>query len=201
MPSGSTQARPRLGGPPGNEILTSATAAVLTLLLMAEGVTLLDLDPLKVEHMFIGLILIPPVVLKLSATAYRFVRYYTGSRPYREKGPPHILLRSFAPILVVSTVVIFATGAWLIAVGHRSDILLTAHKAAFVVWSGAFGIHFFAHLPRMARSLRDDWTRSRRQTVRGSSLRATLLALSIGGGVALAIVALSLIEGWHGAGG
>jgi hypothetical protein len=54
-------------GAAGNERLTSATGAVLTALLIAEGVTILWLGGLRTEHMFIGLVLIPPVLLKLSA--------------------------------------------------------------------------------------------------------------------------------------
>ena len=75
-------------GPAGNEILTSATALVLTVLLLAEGVTIVRMHGLVTAHMFIGMVLIPPVLLKLGSTGWRFARYYTGSRPYREKGPP-----------------------------------------------------------------------------------------------------------------
>src|SRR6266700_2655738 len=39
-------------------------------------------------HMFVGLLLIPPVALKLASTGYRFVRYYTASPAYRRKAPP-----------------------------------------------------------------------------------------------------------------
>jgi hypothetical protein len=53
--------RARLGGIEGNEILTSATALVLTMLLLAEGVTIVDMGGLLSAHMFIGLVLIPPV--------------------------------------------------------------------------------------------------------------------------------------------
>jgi hypothetical protein len=197
----SVQANMRLGGPEGNEILTSATAATLTILLIAEGLTILDLGGLRLEHMFIGLVLIPPVLLKLSSTGYRFIRYYTGSRPYRDKGPPLLPLRALAPILVAATVAIFATGVWLMLLGHRSGTVITLHKAAFVVWSVVFGIHFLAYLPRMVRSLRADWVASRRRSVPGSSLRAMILASSLGGGVALAVVALSVINRWHGGGG
>ena len=52
--------------------------------------------------MFVGLLLIPPVVLKLASTGYRFVRYYAGARAYREKGPPPLPLRLLAPVLVAS---------------------------------------------------------------------------------------------------
>jgi hypothetical protein len=54
-------------GPGGNAVLTSATAAVLTVLLAAEGTTILLLGNLLTEHMFIGLVLIGPVVLKLAS--------------------------------------------------------------------------------------------------------------------------------------
>ena len=102
-----TRSRPtsldRLGGTEGNEALTSAAAAVLTLLLAAEGLTLLDLGWLRVPHMFIGMVLIPPVLVKLGSTGYRFARYYAGTRPYREKGPPLMPLRLLAPVLVAAT--------------------------------------------------------------------------------------------------
>ena len=44
---------------------------VLTLLLMAEGITLLKMDSLLSVHMIIGLVLIPPVLLKIGSTGYR----------------------------------------------------------------------------------------------------------------------------------
>src|SRR6478672_4256990 len=98
----------RFGGPEGNEVLTAAVAAVLTLLLIVEGITIIFIGGLLSVHMFIGLVLVPPVLLKLGSTGYRFVRYYTGSRPYREKGPPALPLRLMAPILVVTTVGVLA---------------------------------------------------------------------------------------------
>lgn len=61
--------RRSFGGVAGNEILTCAVAAVLTCLLLAEGVTLLRLGPLLVPHMFIGMVLVPLVLLKLGSTA------------------------------------------------------------------------------------------------------------------------------------
>src|ERR1700759_5675033 len=89
----------RLGGPAGNEILTKATAAVLVALLVAEGVTVIHMSGLVSAHMLIGFALLPPVALKLGSTGYRFARYYTGSRPYRDKGPPRLGLRLLAPVL------------------------------------------------------------------------------------------------------
>jgi len=72
-------------GVEGNELLTAGSGAVLLLLLLAEGVTILFIRPLLSEHVFIGMLLIPPVALKLGSTGWRFSRYYLGAREYREK--------------------------------------------------------------------------------------------------------------------
>jgi hypothetical protein len=192
--------RTRLGGTEGNEVLTSATAVVLTLLLIAEGVTILLIGDLLSAHMFIGMALIPPVLLKLASTGYRFARYYTGARVYREKGPPPLLLRLLAPLLVLTTLIIFATGVVLLLSGHRSDLVFNLHKVSFIVWSGCFGVHFLAHAPQTVRALQAGWGCTRRRRIPGSELRLALVMASIGGGVALALAVLSLITGWHGEG-
>jgi hypothetical protein len=194
----ATRPRGRLGGTDGNQHLTSLTAAVLTVLLLAEGVTILWLGNLRAEHMFIGLVLIGPVLLKLASTGYRFVRYYGGARAYREKGPPALPLRVLAPALVFTTVVVFASGVGLLAAGHRSDILMTFHKAGFIGWSICFGVHFLAHLPRMLRSLAEGWTAARADRTPGSGLRGALLAASLCGGFVLAFTLLTQIGAWHG---
>lgn len=148
---------PSLGGSTGNAILTSATASVLAVLLIAEGITILRMGSLLSAHMFIGLALIPPVLLKLASTGYRFVRYYSGAPSYREKGPPLLPLRLLAPVLVASTVAVFSTGIWLLLLGHKSDQVLLLHQVFFFIWGAVFGIHFLAHLPHALRSLRVDW--------------------------------------------
>jgi hypothetical protein len=189
--------RRSLGGVAGNEILTCAIAAVLTFLLLAEGVTILQLGPLLIPHMFIGLVLVPLVLLKLGSTSYRFVRYYANTPAYREKGPPLLPLRLMAPILVAATLGVFVTGIALLIDGHKSDTLLLLHKATFILWGAVFGIHFLAYLPRMLRSLRDDWSNRRRRAIPGAGIRATLVASALGGGLALALVLLPTIDGWQ----
>ena len=188
----------RLGGTEGNEILTSVTGAVLVVLLIAEGATLLRLDALITPHMLVGMVLIPPVLVKLGSTGYRFARYYAGARAYREKGAPFLPLRLLAPVLVATTVVVLASGVWLMLLGRRSDPVLLVHKASFVVWGAVFAVHFLAYLPRLVRSLRADWTTARRREVPGAGARAMLTAASLCGGVALALAVLSLITAWHG---
>jgi hypothetical protein len=190
--------RHRLVGPDGNEILTSAIAAVLTALLIAEGITIIFIGGLLSAHMFIGLLLVPPVLLKLSSTGYRFARYYLRSRPYREKGPPALPLRLMAPALVVTTIGVFVTGIWLLLLGHKSDQMLFLHKVFFFVWGGLFVIHFLAYAPRVLRSLRTDWASARRHAVPGSGLRGMLVAASLGAGSVLGLSLLGTIGGWQG---
>ncbi len=72
--------RGRSGGVEGNDRLTAASGGLLFLLLAAEGVTILFIRPLLSAHVFIGMLLIPPVALKLGSTGWRFLRYYTGDR-------------------------------------------------------------------------------------------------------------------------
>ena len=186
------------GGTDGNEILTSATAIVLTALLLAEGVTILNMRGLRGAHMFIGMALIPPLLLKLASTGYRFVRYYAGTRAYREKGPPLLALRLLAPVLVATTVAVFVTGVLLLVAGHKSGSLLEIHKVSFIVWGAVFAMHFLAYLPRVVRSLRVDWGAARRRAVPGTGLRGMLVAASVGGGAALALALLPTINSWHG---
>jgi hypothetical protein len=181
----------RLGGTEGNEVLTSAVAVVLVVLLVAEGVTIIRMRGLVTVHMFIGMVLIPPVLLKLASTGYRFVRYYTRAPSYREKGPPLLPLRLLAPLLVTATVVVFATGVALLLLGHRSDTLIEVHKVAFIVWGVVFGVHLLAYAGRVVRSLRG-------RAVPGSGLRGMLVAASVGAGAALAVSLLTTMNGWNG---
>jgi len=86
----------------------------------------------------------------------------------------------------------------LMVVGRKSDTLLLLHKASFVVWGAAFGIHFLAYVPRVLRSLRDDWTAARRRAVGGAGLRATPLGTAMGSGLVLALaLLLPTIDAWQ----
>jgi hypothetical protein len=187
-----------LGGTSGNEILTSTTAVILTVLLLAEGVTVIRMNGLVTVHMFIGMVLIPPILLKLASTGYRFTRYYMGARTYREKGPPYLPLRLLAPVLVIATIGLFGTGVVLMVDKHRSDTVMFFHKLSFIVWGVVFGIHFLSYVPRVWRSLRADWTSARRHAVPGAGWRGMLVAASVGGGLALALALLSTMQAFHG---
>ena len=183
------------GGPDGNERLTAASGAVLFLLLAAEGVTILFIRPLLSTHVFIGMLLIPPVALKIASTGWRFARYYRGSREYVEKGPPLLPLRLLVPVVVLSTLAVFATGVGLLIRGPGQGLLVGLHKASFVVWLVATGIHVLAHMSRVTRLAVADW-RPRRPSVDGAMGRTLLLAGAIVVGAVLALTTIRYAHPW-----
>lgn len=107
------------GGSAGNAQLTAAVATVLLVLLAVEGATLLNLRSLLTVHAFVGMLLIPVVVLKLASTGWRMVRYYARAEEYVRHGPPHVVLRVLVgPVVVASTATLFGTGVALLAAGQ-----------------------------------------------------------------------------------
>ncbi len=185
----------RTGGADGNERLTAATGVVLLVLLAIEGATILFLRPLLSVHIFVGILLIPPVALKLGTVGYRFARYYSGARPYQAKGPPHLFMRVLvAPVLVASTIGLFATGVALIVVGPSRGIVLGLHKASFAVWFFAMSVHVLAYVLRLPGLVRADWRRSGREN--GGYLRNGLLAGSLVLGLTLALFTLQYAGPW-----
>jgi hypothetical protein len=185
----------RTGGSEGNRRLTGATAAILLVLLAAEGVTLLAIRPLVSAHVFIGMLLVPLVGLKLGTTGYRFLRYYTGHRVYRADGPPHPLLRLLGPLVIVSTAALFASGVALVVLGPEGGAILGLHKASFVVWLATMSAHVLGHIFRVPRLAAADWRRD--EPLAGSSLRRWLLAGSLVAGLILAVGTVHLAGPWH----
>ena len=198
----TVQARTRRltgGGTTGNERLTAVNGAVLIVLLAVIGLTLLRLRSLLSVHLFVGMLLIPPILLKLASTGYRFVRYYTHDPAYRRKGPPPALLRMMAPLMVLSTVVVLASGVALLFVGPSSrDTLLPIHKVSFIIWGVIFVLHVLGHLVELPSALRADYSPSARLTgdVTGRSGRTLALSGALVAGVVLAILVIPEFGPW-----
>ena len=137
------------GGAEGNERLTAMTGAVLLVLLLVECYTILRIGRLLTLHVFLGMLLLGPVVLKAASVLYRFVRYYTGSGPYRRKGPPALLLRLIGPVIMLLTACVFGSGIMLTVTGPGyngpGSEWLTIHRISFIAWA------FFITVPRRPR--------------------------------------------------
>jgi hypothetical protein len=152
------------GGTEGNARLTLAGGLLLIPLFAVLGITILRVHQLLWLHLFVGMLLIPPVLLKTASTGYRFVRYYSRARSYVRKGPPPIELRLLAPLLMAATIVVFGTGVLLLVLGPSSrGALMLAHKAGFLAWLATAGLHVLRHLPEVAAMLKlpaKDWLES-----------------------------------------
>src|ERR1700676_1732704 len=196
-------ARTRWRGDPteGNARLTATTAAVLFVLLAAEGVTILQVKRLVTPHVFIGMLLVPPILLKLGSTLWKFARYYLGSPAYREKGPPLLALRVLGPFVVVLTLTVVASGiALLLTPFSWRTALLLVHKASFILWLGVMTLHVLGHLVDTARLAPRDWLRHTRHQVDGAGARQWATAISLVLGLILAVVVVPRVGPWLAAG-
>jgi hypothetical protein len=137
---------------------------------------------------FVGMLLVPPVLLKIGSTGWRFARYYAGTPAYRRKGPPPPLLRILGAVVVLLTIAVLVTGIGLIAGPHSlRHSLRFAHKASFILWFGAMTIHVLGHLIDTARLAPLDWARRTRHDVAGAFARQWALAASLVIGAVLGI--------------
>jgi hypothetical protein len=188
--------RLRLGGSRGNEILTSVNAAALVVLIGVQLVTVLALESMIRVHLFVGVVLLGPVLLKLGTTGYRFVRYYTGAREYRTKGPPRKLLRLTAPVFVAATVGLFASGVAMLVQGEGGGAVQGIHVASFWVWIACLALHVVFNGTEVVRHLRAEWFARGRARSAGAKLRAALVLSSILGGLLVALALISKIAGY-----
>jgi hypothetical protein len=178
----------------GNERLTALTAVILLALLAVEGVTIVWLRPFLTVHLIVGLMLIPPVGLKLASTGYRFARYYTGNVGYRRKGPPPALLRWLAPGVVATTLVVLVSGVWLLLAGPRSRAtVLPFHKIGFIVWFALMTVHVLGHATALPRVAAAEYA----SPEAGLGRRGFVVALALAAGVALAVVLAPRFHAWQ----
>ena len=182
---------PADAGVEGNSRLTSVTGVLLIGLLALEGLTILSIHGLITWHIFVGIVLLGPVLLKTASTVYRYAGYYTGRAAYVRKGPPHIILRLLGPVVIVLSLAVLGTGIGLL--GSKpgdGGLLLFAHKATFILWIGATAIHVLGHVREAAvaswhevRPVPGDRA-SRHRFLR---LAAVAISLAVGVGAAAAI--------------
>lgn len=173
----------------GNSRLTALTGAVLLALLALIGITILYVRELLPEHLLLGFLLIPPIVLKLSSTGYRFVKYYRGDSVYRQAGPPPLLLRLVGPLIVLTTVAVFATGLELWLFGLRFGAgWIEWHKLSFIMWLPFIGVHVLGHLDRACQAAAGELSESR---PREALSRRSLVIGSVVAGVVLAVASLT----------
>ena len=195
--NGSGAGRERLN-PDGNERLTAVVGLVLFVLTIVELATiLLGLHQFLSLHVFVGLVLIPPVLLKLASTSWRFARYYAGSKPYRSKGAPELPMRLLAPLLIAATVVLFASGVAMgILHGQALVIARRLHGPSSVLWMVLVGVHVLVYLKRAIISSREDVTTASRASVRGARARTYVVSFAVVAGIVVGAATLPAQHRW-----
>jgi hypothetical protein len=173
--------------PDGNKRLTAAVGVLLLAPVLVEIATvLLGVRTFMSWHVFVGLALIPLVVLKLATTGWRFARYYTRSRAYVAEGPPQMAMRLLAPLFVVATVVLFGSGVAMgLLHGNALQLARRLHGPASVIWLALLGLHVLVYLRRALRSTADDVLPADRPPVHGKTARRYVLATAIVCGLVL----------------
>jgi hypothetical protein len=189
------------GGVEANSRITGSTGAVLFVLFAAEGATiLLGVRAELPAHVFIGLLAVPPIVVKLASTGHRIVRYYLGDPRYVGKGPPPIILRILGPLVALTTIGVIVTGI-VDLVSGPSHVLTSLHKLCFLAWFVVMTIHVLGHLRETPGLAAADWSGGP-EPLRGTATRRLLLVGMLVTGLALAAWSLSWIPAvWiHGRG-
>jgi hypothetical protein len=173
--------------PAGNERLTAAVGLLVIAPVLVEiASVLLGVHTFMSLHVFVGLALIPAVLLKLTSTGWRFARYYTRRRAYVALGPPQAAMRLLAPLFVAATVVLFGSGVAMgLLHGHALLIARQLHGPASVIWLLLLGLHVVVYLGRALRRATEDALPAKRRAVRGASARAYALAIAVIGGLVL----------------
>lgn len=180
-----------------NARMTALTGSVLLVLLFVEGITVLQVGSLIVPHMVIGTLLLAPVLLKLSTTGWKILRYYTRSPAYVREGPPPILRRLLAPVVIVTTVGLLGSGVVLMLEGpSASGRWSFLHKAFFVLWFGAMAIHVLVHVAHTVRTMMLEYVSRQPDALPGRGVRLLALAGVLVLGVGLASWATGYTEPW-----
>jgi hypothetical protein len=181
-PSASLHLKQTQAGVIGNERLTALVSFVLLVLIMVELVTSAVLRSWLPAHTFVGVCLSGPLLVKMSSTGWRFLRYYTRAPAYVRRGPPPLVLRVLGPVLLVTTLVMIGSGIGLVVTGPIQPFLLV-HVFSALVWLPLTAVHSLAHWLQVPRHLADDWRDgkgSREERGRGLRLGVNLGALLLG---------------------
>jgi hypothetical protein len=206
----ATRSRLAAAGPDGNERLTALAGLVLLALLLIELATIPGLRQHVTVHMFIGLLLVPPLLLKLASTGWRFSRYYSRNAQYQEKGPPQLVMRLLAPLLILASLALIGSGTLLVfETPAENSGALGLHKASFVVWLVLVSAHVLYYLPRLPGLLKADWSRRVRSeqtevptetpvgtVVAGRASRVSVTLVALLAGVVFALGTLPLDHHW-----
>jgi hypothetical protein len=180
----------------GNARLTVNAAAVLLVLFAIEVATVV-ITPRTVLtlHVVVGLVLVPPLLVKISSVAWRFLQYYRGDEMYRRKGAPRPALRVLGPFLLLATGALVASGiTLLLSPSSFGGNLRRIHSITFLLWFLLVLAHVALHWRDVGRLAVKDWVRRSRDAVPGAVLRQSVVLISLAVGLVLALSLVSNVS-------
>ena len=163
----------------------------------AEGYTVVRVGAHLTLHVVIGMILVPPVLLKVGSTSWRFAAVLPRVTGVQTQRPAALLLRLLGPVVVALTLAVLGSGiAFLLGPPSTRQELLLVHKATFILWFGAMAIHVLGHFVETMRLAPKDFYWRTRSQVRGAGKRQWALLGSLCIGVLLAVAVAPKVGPW-----
>ncbi|MCU1492725.1 MAG: hypothetical protein JWO62_489 [Acidimicrobiaceae bacterium] len=182
-----------------NARLTSAAGAVLLVLFCVEIATVaLGVTGLLTLHVMIGLLLAPPLFLKIASVSWRLLQYYRHDPQYQRRGPPPPALRALGPVLLLATLVLLSSGiTLLLAPSARDGSMRHIHSVSFYLWLVLVLVHVVAHIGDLRRVAPRDLARRTRAGVPGALLRQAFILASLAVGLVLALSLVSRVGAYR----
>jgi hypothetical protein len=178
-----------------NSRLTAMSAIVLSALFCIQITTVvLGVKSVLTLHVVIGLLLVPPLLVKIGSVSWRFIKYYQHDPAFRQKGPPTPVMRLLSPLLLLVTVVLFVSGiVLLLAPSCFGGSMRQIHGGSFFIWLLLVLVHVVAHAKDIRRVAPRDWVHHSRQAVPGALVRQMVVLGSLAVGLVLALTLVSRV--------
>jgi len=189
---------PASGGAEANTRLTGTVGLVLLLLFAAQIATvILGVRSVLAWHVVIGLILVPPVLLKIGSTTWRMVSYYRRTGDYRQHPRPSSAKRILGPLLAALTVTMGASGIVLVVLPRWAHAAaLSVHVWAAYAWLAALLVHVVPHFVHALRVAGRDWSGKVGSRIPRGGRRRVAVAVSLALGAVLALLLVGRATGY-----
>lgn len=144
-----------------NSRLTAILGLTLLILFALQVVTVLaGVRSVLTWHVVLGLILLPPVGLKLTSVTWRMVSYHRGRDGFADITPPPPALRVLGLFLAGLTVTLLVKGITLLDwPGWAQSPALLVHQVSFYAWLAAVVVHIVPHFLQAVHLAKRDWAR------------------------------------------
>ncbi|MFD1676365.1 hypothetical protein [Alicyclobacillus fodiniaquatilis] len=180
-----------------NERMTAIAGTILFILIVTQLIITANLHALLSVHIFVGVLLSGPIVIKMFSTGFKFVRYYTRNPIFVKSGTPNIWLRLLAPFLVLMTLLVFISGFSLAIIGPtHMGLFFTIHAASVAIWLPLVAVHIYAHIRRATRVTFSDLRQHTSFRVKGRNGRLGINLAGLIMGAIAAMVMIPVSETW-----